>query len=271
MQRLITGIVGIVFGLVALFTFPPPAFLLVAVGVCTLCAFELVAMLKSMVWRPALSALVFLVPLLALLLIGLSEGRVDLSPLIATILVLFIPLAAGLTVLLTRAPLERALPTLGMLSFAAPYLALPAAAIYRLQTADPWLCLALFGIVWLADTMAYYGGKTFGRTKLAPVISPKKTWEGSASGFVGSLLAVGAYVFWRRGGLDTVDLRFALVVGVTAVLVQLGDLVESMIKRSVGVKDSGRLLPGHGGLLDRFDGLLLASPVFWLGFELGWL
>jgi phosphatidate cytidylyltransferase len=123
---------------------------------------------------------------------------------------------------------------------------------------DPRRVFFLIFLVWAADTGAYFAGKNFGKHKLAPSISPGKTWEGWAGG-AALTLAVG----WAAGYfLPDIPLSHRLVAaGVVAVFGPLGDLAESMLKRSAGVKDSGTFLPGHGGLLDRFDAFLLVLPV----------
>jgi phosphatidate cytidylyltransferase len=117
---------------------------------------------------------------------------------------------------------------------------------------------ALLFLIWASDIGAYAVGRTFGKRKLAPKISPGKTWEGWAGGFAMTLL-----VGWAIGFmLPDMPLTHRLVAaGVVAVFAPLGDLAESMLKRSVGVKDSGSIMPGHGGLLDRFDAFLLVLPV----------
>jgi len=117
---------------------------------------------------------------------------------------------------------------------------------------------ALLLLVWSSDIGAYAAGKTFGKHKLAPKISPGKTWEGAIGGFL-LTLAMG----WALGYLlPELSVTYRLVVAaVVAVFGPLGDLAESMLKRSVGVKDSGRIMPGHGGLLDRFDAFLFILPV----------
>ncbi|GGG44151.1 phosphatidate cytidylyltransferase [Hymenobacter glacieicola] len=117
---------------------------------------------------------------------------------------------------------------------------------------------ALLLLVWSSDIGAYAAGKTFGKHKLAPKISPGKTWEGAVGGFL-LTLAMG----WALGYLlPELSLTYRLVVaGVVAVFGPLGDLAESMLKRSVDIKDSGRIMPGHGGLLDRFDAFLFILPV----------
>jgi len=117
----------------------------------------------------------------------------------------------------------------------------------------------LFAIVWAGDTLAFYGGRTLGRHRLAPVLSPNKTVEGSLAGALGSVF-VGALV-----GRYLIDLTLAdllLICLLTGLAGQLGDLTESAIKRTAGVKDSANRLPGHGGVLDRVDSLLFAAPVF---------
>jgi phosphatidate cytidylyltransferase len=133
-------------------------------------------------------------------------------------------------------------------------------ALARLQV-QPLQLLSLLAIVWIADSAAYFSGKRFGRRKLAPDISPGKTWEG----VMGGSIAVALYYLMLRLAFETADawpgalsgvILFALI---TALSIE-GDLFESLIKRQAGVKDSGRLLPGHGGVLDRIDGLTASMP-----------
>ena len=139
-------------------------------------------------------------------------------------------------------------------------------AIVELQAHSPWLVLAAMAIVWIADTAAYFAGRAFGRHKLAPQVSPGKTWEG----VFGALGAVAVYAlvlvpFAGAGGYSgalspmAVLAWVALVLGLVALSI-VGDLYESLLKRHAGVKDSGRLLPGHGGVLDRLDAMLAAMP-----------
>ncbi len=126
-----------------------------------------------------------------------------------------------------------------------------------------WLLTAL-AIVWAADSGAYFAGRTFGRTKLAPRISPNKTWEGLVGGLLAGLLV--ALVFGWMAGATSDHLLGLVVTTVVAVFASvLGDLYESLIKRHAGAKDSGHIIPGHGGVLDRIDGVLAALPVFALG------
>jgi phosphatidate cytidylyltransferase len=146
------------------------------------------------------------------------------------------------------------------LIYGVPYLAPGAASLFWLR-ADPAVGLAnvlfVLLIVWASDIGAYAAGRVFGGPKLAPAISPGKTWSGAAGGLVGACL-VGAVA--ARFAADAPISHAALVAGVLGILAQLGDLLESWLKRHFGVKDSSRLIPGHGGLLDRLDGVLAAAP-----------
>ncbi|MBI5660138.1 MAG: phosphatidate cytidylyltransferase [Nitrosomonadales bacterium] len=135
-------------------------------------------------------------------------------------------------------------------------------AMVDLRAANPWWLLAVMGLVWVADIAAYFAGRKFGKTKLAPSISPGKTWEG----VVGALLAVTLYVLpvaWISGLFASYHLLPGLLLASWwwTGLAVIGDLFESAVKRQAGVKDSGELLPGHGGLLDRIDALTSTLPL----------
>ena len=153
---------------------------------------------------------------------------------------------------------------MGALAFGALYLGLPLAAVTELQGRAPWSLFLLLAIVWLGDSAAYYVGTRFGRRRLAPIVSPNKSWEGALASLAASAVAAAVWSVWRDGSVDGLLLCFALVTSSAA---QVGDLVESLLKRGAGVKDSGSLLPGHGGFLDRLDALLFAAPVWWLLLE----
>jgi phosphatidate cytidylyltransferase len=146
--------------------------------------------------------------------------------------------------------------------------------LYGLETNNPMLMnersyaiyfpLVAIGTMWVNDTMAYIVGSLIGRTPLSK-ISPKKTWEGTIGGIILAALVIG----WLAAHFDKVvvfDQSFTwwtLLAGVAAIIGTVGDLLESKLKRMAGVKDSGSLMPGHGGFLDRFDSLLLATPFVW--------
>jgi phosphatidate cytidylyltransferase len=145
---------------------------------------------------------------------------------------------------------------------------LPASIVgLRLRFSFDWVILA-FVVTWTNDTFAYFAGLSFGKHKLSEKVSPKKTWEGFAGGAVGSLAGAVAMQHWRLGA--ELSLAGALALGAGgAVVGPLGDLVESLWKRAHGVKDSSRLIPGHGGLLDRIDALLFVAP--WIYLFATWL
>ena len=189
-----------------------------------------------------------------------------------------------LTIAMRRAELSSGYPAAAAAVFAFTYIALPMGMLVQLrqQWAGAFYLLYLLLVVWAGDIFAYFVGKSMGRHLMAPRISPKKTWEGAAASVVASV-GVGWLLFHyalpissallRVGLIERRDGLFGLeqpamgpVILLTVVLnvaAQLGDLVESLIKRGAGVKDSGSILPGHGGMLDRIDALLFAAPVLW--------
>jgi phosphatidate cytidylyltransferase len=125
-----------------------------------------------------------------------------------------------------------------------------------------WLTLGTFILVWVTDMAAYFTGKTIGRTPLAPTVSPKKTWEGAVGGLVGALAVAIVLKLTVLEALAWIDmLVVALLCGAVG---QLGDLAQSKFKRAVDMKDSGALIPGHGGVLDRFDALILVAPLVYI-------
>ncbi len=152
--------------------------------------------------------------------------------------------------------------TVGVVVFSGFVVLLPSWwLLVRLHGAMPHgrgLAMTLLAIVWAADVGAYAFGRWLGRTKLAPAVSPGKTWEGLAGGLLMAALAAGVAAAW----LDLPVTRLAALGVATALVSVLGDLTQSMFKRNVGLKDSGKLLPGHGGVLDRIDSLTAAIPVF---------
>jgi phosphatidate cytidylyltransferase len=122
--------------------------------------------------------------------------------------------------------------------------------------------LTIFILIWVSDTMAYVCGRLFGKHKLWERISPKKTWEGFIGGFIFTVATGGMIANWILYNKYNYheEIKWICVAAVISVTGMLGDLVESLFKRSINVKDSGNILPGHGGILDRFDALLLATP-----------
>ena len=178
----------------------------------------------------------------------------------------FFVFVLGLTALtlFTRRPLVESLPSAGISTSAFLLVSFPLSFAVRLQGMGdifqgPRLLLFALVIIWASDTAAYFVGRAIGKHPLAPKISPKKTWEGSIAGMIGSLTV--AYAFHFRLTIPLPHLLAMAVLGNIAG--QMGDLLESACKRSAGVKDSGGLLPGHGGVLDRIDALILCIPVIW--------
>ena len=171
-------------------------------------------------------------------------------------------LGVAVIVLFTRRPLVETLPAAGISASGLLLVAFPLTYAVRLHgwgEYGPWLLLFALVITWAGDTGAYFAGRAFGRHALAPHLSPKKTWEGSLAGMAASIVVGVIFQRWLHAPL-------AYLVGMAVVgniAGQVGDLLESAYKRSVGVKDSGAMLPGHGGVLDRIDALILAFPVVW--------
>ena len=189
-----------------------------------------------------------------------------------------------LTIAMRRARMSSAYPAAAASTFGFAYIALPVAMLVQLrqQWAGAFWLLYLLLVVWAGDIFAYFVGRSLGRHLMTPRISPKKTWEGAAASLAASLLvtsllfghALQVSSFLLRVGLiERRDGLFGLerpelwpIMLLTVALnlaAQLGDLVESLIKRGADVKDSGAILPGHGGMLDRIDALLFAAPVLW--------
>ena len=187
--------------------------------------------------------------------------RAGIAPSLVDAFFVFVLGIAALT-LWTKRPLVEGLPAAGISSSALLLVAFPLSFGVRLHgvaRAGPELLLFSLVIIWVGDTAAYFVGRSIGRYKLAPKLSPQKTWEGTVASLIGSLLVALAFARW-------VPIPLGHLIGMAAagnVFGQAGDLLESAYKRSAGVKDSGSLLPGHGGILDRIDALILAIPVVW--------
>jgi phosphatidate cytidylyltransferase len=133
-----------------------------------------------------------------------------------------------------------------------------------LEAVNKLLVLAIILSLWVNDTMAYLVGSFIGKTPLSN-ISPKKTWEGTIGGIIFAVLAMGAVGYFLSSGFELQAVsQWMIVAGIAAVAGTIGDLLQSKLKRLADVKDSGRIMPGHGGFLDRFDSLLFATPFIWL-------
>jgi phosphatidate cytidylyltransferase len=184
-----------------------------------------------------------------------------ISPTAQEVFFLFVLGVAVLT-LWTKRPQVEALPAAGVSASGLILVAFPLSYAVRLHAVPlqgPALLLFAMVIIWVGDSAGYFVGRSIGKHPLAPHLSPKKTWEGTVASFLGSLAV--AFVFAR---FLTVPLPHLLAMAALGnVAGQIGDLLESAYKRSAGIKDSGSILPGHGGVLDRIDALILAIPVVW--------
>jgi len=190
----------------------------------------------------------------------------------------------SLTMTMRRTDLSSGYPAAAASVFAFAYVAIPMALLVeiRQQAAGAiWVIYTLLA-VWAGDIFAYFVGKALGRHRMTPEISPKKTWEGAVASILASVI-IGTLWFQHAPGISSGLLRVGLIgrrdgifgleqpqlwpiivlSAVVNIAAQLGDLVESLIKRGAGVKDSGSILPGHGGMLDRIDAMLFAVPVVW--------
>jgi phosphatidate cytidylyltransferase len=172
-------------------------------------------------------------------------------------------LAAGLVALAAGPPVPTTITRVGAMALAPLYVGVPLGALGWIRAVEgPGALTWLLIVIACSDSAQYYTGRAFGRRKLAPAVSPAKTVEGAAGGLVAAAIAGGVASIWLMPALmPGIAATLALVLAATGIC---GDLFESMIKRSVGAKDSSSLIPGHGGVLDRIDSYLFAGPLFYL-------
>jgi len=182
-------------------------------------------------------------------------------------LILLLLTAGSLTAAMVRgAPFDRMIASVGVTVLSVMYVVLLGGHLVATRVGfapqlSKHLLAFFFLVIFGSDSAAYYGGRTFGRHKLAPSVSPGKTWEGAVAGMLASLLLAAAAHYWF---FPELPLRFALpLAAVMNVVGVLGDLTESALKRSAGAKDTAQILPGHGGVLDRIDSLLFNAPVIY--------
>lgn len=170
--------------------------------------------------------------------------------------------------LATRQPLADVLPAMAGSAAGLTFVALPFSYLLRLNEIERVgreLVLFTMCLIWAGDMLAYFVGRTLGRIPMAPALSPKKTWEGALGNMIASLLVGVLFARWMQ--MDALTL--IVIAGLGNIAGQMGDLIESAYKRGAAVKDSGTLIPGHGGVLDRIDSLILAAPVVWAAYQ--WL
>ena len=288
LKRILTAVVLIPIVLGLILRAPVPILALVAALVALLAIQELLRLSEAYKIKPFHWATYIFVGLFYLFL-AINPGH-D-TPLLSTAVfagsagfaVALAPFAF-LVIGMRRADLSTSLPAAMTSAFAFVYVALPLGFLVQIreQVSGAFLLLYLLLLVWAGDIFAYFVGRSLGRHLLSPRISPRKTWEGTLASLIASLVVgmllykyalpissglLNAHLIEKRDGLFALEtprlwptLLLSAAINVAA---QLGDLVESLIKRGAGVKDSGTLLPGHGGMLDRIDALLFAAPVLW--------
>ena len=288
LKRILTAVVLIPIVLLLVLRAPVPVLALVAALVALLTVQELLNLAEASGIRPLRWPTYIFVGLFFLLLtINPGSGQ----PLLSTAIFVY---SAGfaaaiapfvfLTIAMRRVNLSSSFPAAMVSAFAFAYIALPLGFLVQLreQWSGAFLVLYLLLLVWAGDIFAYFVGRSLGRHLMSPRISPKKTWEGALASLLASLVVgmllynyalpistalLNAHLIERRDGFFALQkpplaptLLLSAAINIAA---QLGDLVESLIKRGAGVKDSGTILPGHGGMLDRIDALLFAAPVLW--------
>jgi len=287
LKRVLTAVVLIPVVLVLVLHAPVPVLAFVAGVVALLAIHELLKLSETYAIKP-LHNPTYIFCGLFFLGVALNPG---VTPLLSTGGFAFGALAAAviapfifLTIAMSRSELASGFPAAMVSSFSFVYIALPLASLVQLR--DQWrgafLLLYLLLLVWAGDIFAYFIGKSFGAHRMSPRVSPNKTWEGAAASLVASL-GIGVLIFHyalpissallrahlieQRDGIfanEQVPLAEVVILSIVLnVAAQLGDLVESLIKRGAGTKDSGAILPGHGGMFDRIDALLFASPLLW--------
>lgn len=287
-QRIATAVVLI--PLVLLLVLKAPAYLLVlvAAAVALLAIAEFLKLAVHYAGQPlSQSTYVFTGAFFVFIMIA-STGATRLMEAASAIYGITAAVALApfvfLTVAMRRADLRTSYPAAAASTFAFAYIAIPMALLIEIRRQPAgaiWVIYTLLA-VWAGDIFAYFVGKAIGRHRMSPRISPKKTWEGAIAS-VGASVLVGAIWFHYATRLSEGLLRVGLIdarsgmfgheqpplwpiIALSAVVnlaAQLGDLVESLIKRGAGVKDSGSILPGHGGMLDRIDAMLFAVPIVW--------
>ena len=288
LTRIVTALVLIPLVLFLVLRAPLYVLALVAGAVAVLAIAEFLKLATHYAVQPLGPATYAFVALFFVFVVFASTNR---TPLMETTAMLYgLAVAATLapfvflTVAMRRADLASGYPAAAASSFAFAYIAIPMALVVQIRQQPAgaiWTIYTLLA-VWAGDIFAYFVGKSFGRHRMSPEISPKKTWEGAAASILASVI-IGTLWIQHAPGISAALLRVGLIErrdgmwgleqpslwpiillsAVVNIAAQLGDLVESLIKRGAGVKDSGTILPGHGGMLDRIDAMLFAVPVVW--------
>jgi phosphatidate cytidylyltransferase len=286
LKRVLTAVVLIPVVLILVLRAPVPVLAVVTAAIALLAIHELLKLSEAYGIHPqrwptytfvGLFFLIIAIPSATPLLSTSGFAYIALS---AAVLAPFLFLSIGMH----RAELATAFPAALVSTFAFAYIALPLASLVQLreQWQGAFYLLYLLLVVWAGDIFAYFVGKSIGHHRMSPRVSPKKTWEGAVASVIASV-AVGLLMFHYSLPISTallhahlIELRDGIfnnqqpslipIIALSIALniaAQFGDLVESLIKRGANAKDSGAILPGHGGMFDRIDALLFAAPVLW--------
>jgi len=287
-KRIATAVILIPLVLLLVLKAPPYVLAIVAGAVAMLAIAEFLKLVTHYGVQPLGPATYAFVALFFAFVIVASANR---TPLVETTAMLYgLALATALapfvflTVTMRRTDLASGYPAAAASVFAFAYIAIPMALLIAIRQQPAGAIWTIYTLltVWAGDIFAYLVGKSLGRHRMSPEISPKKTWEGAVASILASVI-VGTLWFQHAPGISAALLRVGLIErrdgmfglqqpqlwpiillsAVVNIAAQLGDLVESLIKRGAGVKDSGTILPGHGGMLDRIDAMLFAVPVVW--------
>jgi phosphatidate cytidylyltransferase len=287
-KRIATAVVLIPIVLLLVLKAPLYVLTIVSAAVALLAVAEFLKLVTHYAVQPMTAATYTFVALFFVFVIFASSNR---TPLVETTAILYgIAVATALapfvflTVAMRRVDLKSGYPAAAASTFAFAYIAIPMALLVAIRQQPAGAIWTIFTLlaVWAGDIFAYFVGKSIGRHHMSPEISPKKTWEGAVASIVASVIIGTLWIqhapaisstLLRIGLIDRRDGMFGLeqpqlwpIIFLSALVniaAQLGDLVESLIKRGAGVKDSGTILPGHGGMLDRIDAMLFAVPIVW--------
>lgn len=258
-QRTITGVIFVAV-LIGATIFHPNSLFALFFTISNLALFEFYTITKNDATNTNIWGGILFNSLIQIIGFSISSDFIS-----ASAMALLLPVILILTAIELYRKKELPFNGLAYMLFGIAYISIPFTLVYPIALQSgfgqfmPGLIVALLVFVWTNDTGAYLTGMAFGRTKLFERISPKKTWEGAIGG---TALTTGAgYLIWLN--IPEIALHHWLAIAViVSISANFGDLVESLLKRSIGVKDSGSILPGHGGMLDRFDGVIFAIPAF---------
>jgi len=250
-KRILVGIIGIPIFLFLIYK-GGIYFLILSVILCGIALWELYTMFSKKDFSP-LIAFPILLSATAIVLNYTSMGSAIYLLMLSGILIFSVEIFRKKN----RSLFNPVISIFGLVYITIPFMCLNSIILFQQFN----FIIYIFILIWTCDTMAFFGGKYFGKHKLSP-ISPKKTWEGSAAGFIFTLVASYIIYYFNQDKISLTDaLAFGFIIGIFS---QIGDLFESLIKRKLDIKDSSNIIPGHGGVLDRFDSLIFVAPLIFV-------